>query len=699
MADGFEENVEFFTLTYEAPLRVASHREFPKIAPLLWMRAGSRGRRIDDISQGWDVADTYGVLADLDQASDFFDATTRVEGVEVVYIVTDEDRLFESVAQQLPDCIEPVRLYESYLRNFEIESGRGCAVKFTLKDYQEQAVDDVLANLKRARDRSRTRRRPTRRSRSPPPRARARRSWRRPPSRRCSGATTTFDFEPDPGAVVLWFSDDPSLNKQTFNRLRQASEKFTYSNLVHIEPPFAKPRLEPGKVYFLNTQKLTKSLAADARPRREPRRRGKQCSRACLRGSAGHAGLDHLGDARQHHRGCRPYVVPRARRGAPRLQREGLGQTSRPSCVGSSTARRRARPSRSCGASRPPSPTLRRPCRRPRRQGTGAPCRPSSSTRSGCRSPAWSRTPSSSTSRRGRQLRLGPRATRRAQAEGLHRAVGGVRRVAGLQTGEASSRSLVLQTPNTPDPDEVGVALDTIVSEYPELKSASVRARPRRPHRAGVRCVEGRLDRAPARAGGESRARARCEGRHLDRLGLPARRGARVLPARDGQHAHHAAPRPHGAQPARPPHPRRRAPQRGRLHPAVLRPHDRREGRPVPHRGPGLDARRREEGRHRRRELLSPTRTCPRRCGNSGRRCRRRRSRSAAPAGEAARQRWRRRCRRTRWRPARSPPSRRSCTASSTGTPRATKTSSTRPSRRCGTSTSSRSRGASARRG
>jgi adenine-specific DNA-methyltransferase len=125
MADGFQENAEFFTLTYEAPLRVASHREFTKIAPLLWMRAGSRGRRIDDISSGWDVADTYGVLADLDKASDFFDATTRVEGVEVVYIVTDEDRLFESLAQQLPDCIEPVRLYESYLRNFEIESGRG----------------------------------------------------------------------------------------------------------------------------------------------------------------------------------------------------------------------------------------------------------------------------------------------------------------------------------------------------------------------------------------------------------------------------------------------------------------------------------------------------------------------------------------------------------------------------------------------
>src|SRR5262249_53196239 len=55
MADGFAENVEFFTLTYEALLRVASNREFTKIAPLLWIRAGSRGRRIDDISGGWDV--------------------------------------------------------------------------------------------------------------------------------------------------------------------------------------------------------------------------------------------------------------------------------------------------------------------------------------------------------------------------------------------------------------------------------------------------------------------------------------------------------------------------------------------------------------------------------------------------------------------------------------------------------------------
>jgi len=126
MRDGFKENAEFFTLTYEAPLRVSSNREFAKIAPLLWLRAGSRGRRIDDIRSGWDVADTYGVLANLDRTEAFLKAiAAKGDGIRIVFIVTDEDRVFESVAQELPEHIEPVRLYEAYLRNFEIETGRG----------------------------------------------------------------------------------------------------------------------------------------------------------------------------------------------------------------------------------------------------------------------------------------------------------------------------------------------------------------------------------------------------------------------------------------------------------------------------------------------------------------------------------------------------------------------------------------------
>jgi len=125
MADGFEENVEFFTLTYEAPLRVSSHREFVRIAPMLWLRAGSVGRRIYDVSAGWDVADVYGVLADLDRTEEFIEAIAANERSTMAFVITDDERLFQSVVRGLPDHVEPVRLYEAYLRNFEIEAGRG----------------------------------------------------------------------------------------------------------------------------------------------------------------------------------------------------------------------------------------------------------------------------------------------------------------------------------------------------------------------------------------------------------------------------------------------------------------------------------------------------------------------------------------------------------------------------------------------
>lgn len=128
MSDGFEENVEFFTLTYEAPLRVQANRDFERIAPLLWLRAGSRGRRIDAVPDaGWDVAESYGLLVDLDRASDFVAAVRATASVTHAFIVADEERLFQAVVRDLPDAVEPVRLYESYLTNFRIDATRAVA--------------------------------------------------------------------------------------------------------------------------------------------------------------------------------------------------------------------------------------------------------------------------------------------------------------------------------------------------------------------------------------------------------------------------------------------------------------------------------------------------------------------------------------------------------------------------------------------
>lgn len=48
----------------------------------------------------------------------------KAEGVKLAYIVTDDEKQFQMVASNLPGSVEPVRLYESYLRTFEINTGK-----------------------------------------------------------------------------------------------------------------------------------------------------------------------------------------------------------------------------------------------------------------------------------------------------------------------------------------------------------------------------------------------------------------------------------------------------------------------------------------------------------------------------------------------------------------------------------------------
>lgn len=131
-------------------------------------------------------------------------------------------------------------------------------MKFTLKDYQIEAVKDVLVNLKKSQKR-----------------------WHQDGEKNAFSLTATtgagktvmaaavfealffgdddYDFEPDPGAVVLWFSDDPSLNEQSRFRLMEAADKLTVSDLVTVENTFSREKFRPGKIYFLNTQKLSKN--------------------------------------------------------------------------------------------------------------------------------------------------------------------------------------------------------------------------------------------------------------------------------------------------------------------------------------------------------------------------------------------------------------------------------------------------------
>lgn len=121
MSQGFEENVEFFTLTYEDRRAVAHRMAFMSVAPLLWLKAGSKGPRIERLD-GFDVTEVYGVLEDLNLQRAFV-GEIRDKGARMAFIVTDDDRAFQTVCADLPSEVEKVRLYESYLTNFAINIG------------------------------------------------------------------------------------------------------------------------------------------------------------------------------------------------------------------------------------------------------------------------------------------------------------------------------------------------------------------------------------------------------------------------------------------------------------------------------------------------------------------------------------------------------------------------------------------------
>ncbi len=65
-------------------------------------------------------------------------------------------------------------------------------------------------------------------------------------------------YDADPKAVFLWLSDSPELNSQSRDKLVAQSSVFHEHDLVIVEPPFSREHFEPGKVYFLNTQKMGK---------------------------------------------------------------------------------------------------------------------------------------------------------------------------------------------------------------------------------------------------------------------------------------------------------------------------------------------------------------------------------------------------------------------------------------------------------
>lgn len=119
MSNGFKANAIFYELTYENLWPIKLDRAFNAIAPILWLHAGCQGPVIKKISSPYALTNYYGVLFDYGSANEFFDAVRSSSSLRVVFIVTDDQRRYTDAVKQLPS-VEVKRLYESYLRTFEI---------------------------------------------------------------------------------------------------------------------------------------------------------------------------------------------------------------------------------------------------------------------------------------------------------------------------------------------------------------------------------------------------------------------------------------------------------------------------------------------------------------------------------------------------------------------------------------------------
>ena len=123
MADGIPANAVLLRLTYENPTLVEYDMAFDRIAPLLWLRAGQRGVMLTsaEAMRGWAMTPFYGVLTDTSMSTRFITEVKR-QRPPLVYVVTDSDSMYQTVARQVPQGTEVVRLYESYLTNFRINT-------------------------------------------------------------------------------------------------------------------------------------------------------------------------------------------------------------------------------------------------------------------------------------------------------------------------------------------------------------------------------------------------------------------------------------------------------------------------------------------------------------------------------------------------------------------------------------------------
>lgn len=127
MADGFKANAAFFKLGFLDKNDVALGRQFRKMLPTLWMKAGAHGACP---SIGETVPEMlilpenkFAVLVDEKAYMEFAEKLDENPDIQTVFIVTDSESGYREMISGL-DVQDSYQLYRDYLDNFRINAAR-----------------------------------------------------------------------------------------------------------------------------------------------------------------------------------------------------------------------------------------------------------------------------------------------------------------------------------------------------------------------------------------------------------------------------------------------------------------------------------------------------------------------------------------------------------------------------------------------
>jgi adenine-specific DNA-methyltransferase len=124
-ADGFEESVEFFDLTYLDANAIDLDGSLDELQPAIWLGARAVGERAVDLAQPWILPEfaEYGVLLKETRFRAFRAALERRPEVSIVYLRTDSPESFAEMADSLPSHVRAQMLPRDYRLFFRSASG------------------------------------------------------------------------------------------------------------------------------------------------------------------------------------------------------------------------------------------------------------------------------------------------------------------------------------------------------------------------------------------------------------------------------------------------------------------------------------------------------------------------------------------------------------------------------------------------